>query len=70
MSPMATTVLNHIRKTGSITGREAILEYSCQSLTKEINRIRSAGHEVRTIIKHHPITGQRYARYSLAEGST
>ena len=58
-----------MRKTGSITGREAILEYSVQSLTKEINRLREAGHNILTQIKNHPITGQRYARYLLKDST-
>lgn len=69
MSPMSLKVLTHMRKTGSITGREAILEYSVQSLTKEINRLREAGYNILTQIKNHPITGQRYARYLLKDST-
>lgn len=59
-------ILKHLRKAGSITVREAIVEYSIQSLTKRINELRVAGNEIFSDVRHHPITNQRYVRYSLS----
>ena len=58
-------ILKHLKKTGSITQREAIVDYSIQSLTKRISELREAGHNIISHFKYHPITGQRYARYEL-----
>jgi hypothetical protein len=60
-----TLILKHLRRAGSITNREAMVEYSVGSLTKEIHRLRTRGHKITTVNKRHPITGQRYARYVL-----
>ena len=60
-------ILKHLRKAGSITVREAIVEYSIQSLTKRIQELREAGHEIVSNVKHHPITKQKYVRYTLGE---
>lgn len=56
-------LIKHFRKTRSISQREAIVEYSIQSLTKRISELRSMGYKIKTIHKKHPITGQKYARY-------
>lgn len=58
-------VLNHLKRTGSITLREAFLDYSVQCLTKRIQELRELGYKITTQFKHHPTTGQRYARYVL-----
>lgn len=59
------TILNHIRRAGSISQREALIDHGIQSLTKRISELRIAGYKIKTIHKKHPVTGQRYARYSL-----
>lgn len=56
----------HFSKTKSITQREAMVDYSIQSLTKRIQELRSQGMKIETVHKKHPITGQRYARYTVA----
>lgn len=56
----------HLKKTKSITQREAMVDYSIQSLTKRISELRALGMQIKTIWKKHPITGQRYARYTVA----
>lgn len=66
LTPQAHTVLTHITKAGSITQREAIVDHSVQSLTRRITEIRDAGFDIAAEFRYHPITGQRYARYSLA----
>lgn len=58
-------VLNHIVKAGSITVREAVGEYSINSLTKRISNLRAEGYNIISNVRNHPITGQRYVRYTL-----
>lgn len=66
LTPQAHTVYKHMRDAGSITQREAILDHSVQSLTRRITEIQDKGIPVIREDRKHPITGQRYARYSLA----
>lgn len=61
-------ILKHLRKAGSITVREAIVEYSIQSLTKRIAELRASGHAIMSDVRSHPITGQQYTRYTLDDG--
>lgn len=56
-------IINHFKKTGSITQREAMIEYSVGSLTKVISELRKDGHKIVSKVKHHPITGAKYVRY-------
>ena len=65
LSPQALVVLHHMARTGSITQREALADHSVQSLTRRISEINGAGIRVNTERKKHPLTKQRYARYSL-----
>ena len=58
-------ILDHLNRTGSITLREALMDYSVQCLTKRIQELREAGHDIVTHFKNHPTTNQRYARYVL-----
>lgn len=58
-------ILKHLRKAGSITVREAMVEYSISSLTKRISELREAGHNIQSEVKAHPVTGQQYTRYHL-----
>lgn len=62
-------ILKHLRKAGSITVREAMVEYSISSLTKRINELRELGYDIVSVTKHHPVTGQRYVRYRFAEAA-
>ena len=61
------TILSHLKRTKSkgISQREAMIDYSIQSLTKRISELRDMGHNIKTIHRKHPVTGQRYARYVL-----
>lgn len=65
MTTQNSMILDHMMRTGSITQREALLDYSIQCLTKRIQELREAGWKINTEHKHHPTTGQRYARYKL-----
>jgi hypothetical protein len=59
-------IMRHLKKAGSITVREAIVEYSIQSLTKVISVLRTKGNKINSNVKYHPVTGQKYVRYTLA----
>lgn len=65
LTPQAFVVFNHILNAGSITQREAILDHSIQSLTRRITELRDKGFRVIREDKRHPLTEQRYARYSF-----
>lgn len=58
-------VLNHLKTVGSITVREALIDYSIASLTKRISNLREMGHDIMSERKNHKVTGQKYVRYSL-----
>lgn len=58
-------IISHIKKAGSITVREALVEYSIQSLTKRIQELREAGYAIVSNVKYHPVTRQKYVRYTL-----
>lgn len=60
-------IINHIRKNGSITQREAMIDYSIQSFTKRISELRAQGYPIVKKMRRHPVTGQSYARYFLEE---
>lgn len=60
-----TLIINHLRATNGLTVREAMIEYSISSLTKRIQELRGRGYNIISTKKHHPVTGQRYVRYSL-----
>jgi len=58
-------ILKHLNKTGSITVREAVVEYSIQSLTKRVQELRESGYHIKSHVKYDPVTGQKYVRYTL-----
>lgn len=58
-------LINHFKKAKSISQREALVDYSIQSLTKRISELRNMGYNIATEHKKHPVTGQRYARYVM-----
>ena len=60
-------IIAHMKAQGSISQREALLDYSVQSLTKRISELREVGFNIHRELHKHPITGQRYARYYLAQ---
>jgi hypothetical protein len=63
-------IIHHMRRTGSITQREALIDYSVQSLTKRISELRTSGFKIISEKRLHPTTGQRYVRYVLARTTT
>ena len=58
-------IMKHLRTTGSITVREAMIEYHISSLTKRVHELRELGYDIESNPKKHPVTGQRYVRYTL-----
>jgi hypothetical protein len=58
-------LLKHLRKAGSISQREAIMDHSIQSLTRRITDLRLNGYNILGEWKEHPVSGQRYMRYTL-----
>lgn len=60
-------IVAHLKRAGSITQREAILDYSIQSLTKRISELRENGYKITSHVKFHPITKQKYVRYEMAK---
>lgn len=66
MKPQLKTILKHLNTTGSITNREAIVEYNIMSLPRRINDLeQDYGIQFHREMKSHPVTGQRYKRYHL-----
>lgn len=65
MKPQLKTILKHLNTTGSITNREAIVEYNIMSLPRRINDLEELGYTFNKVLKAHPVTGQRYKRYHL-----
>lgn len=60
-------MLNHMRKNGSITQREAYIDYGVQSFHRRLTEIKDDGHKVSRVTKYHPTSGQSYSRYYLEE---
>jgi len=60
-------ILKHLRTTKGLTVREALIEYSISSLTKRVHELRAMGFDIVSNKKHHPVTGQRYVRYTLEQ---
>src|SRR4051794_34997029 len=58
-------IINHLKKNGSITQREAFLDYSIQSFTKRISELRELGYKIVGERRRHPVTKQEYTRYKL-----
>lgn len=58
-------IMKHLLRAGSITVREAMVEYSIQSLTKRIQELREDDIEIVSVTKYHPVTRQKYVRYHL-----
>ena len=58
-------IMKHLRTTNGITVREAMIEYHISSLTKRIHELRELGYDILSTVKRHPVTGQRYTRYTL-----
>lgn len=60
----AKTVLNHLKKRGSISPMEALVSYGITRLAAVVFELREAGWGVETVMKR-DTAGHKYARYSL-----
>jgi hypothetical protein len=69
LSPQNRKLVSHFRRAGRITQRQAIMDYSIQSLTKRIAELRGMGLAIESNFKNHPVTNQRYAEY-ISNGAT
>jgi len=65
MQKQLDTIMKHLTTVGSITNREAIVEYNIMSLPRRILDLEEVGVKFNRIRKQHPVTGQRYVRYHL-----
>lgn len=64
-----TMILNHLRASRGLTLREALIDYRIQSFPKRISELRKSGYRIDGIKSRHPVTNQRYTRYTLVEES-
>lgn len=67
MTTQHNNILKHLRTANGLTVREALIEYSISSLTKRVHELRAMGYDIVSNKKHHPVTGQRYVRYTLEQ---
>ena len=56
-------LIKHLDTIGSITQREAYLEYDIQSFHRRLSDIRAMGLHLKAVPKNNPVTGQEYTRY-------
>ena len=61
-------IIKHLKTAKGLTVREAMIEYSISSLTKRVQELREMGYNIVSNKKRHPVTGQRYVRYTMQEG--
>ena len=65
MKNQHTKIIKHLQTAKGLTVREAMIEYSISSLTKRVHELREMGYDIASNPKRHPVTGQRYVRYTL-----
>jgi hypothetical protein len=58
-------MLDHMHRNGSITQREAYIDYGVQSFHARLHQLKGKGHKITKVAKVHPTTGQSYSRYYL-----
>ncbi len=59
-------IMQHLRRFGTITPREAYDDYQIMRLASRVDELRKAGIDIETEMRKHQITGKRYAKYHLA----
>ena len=59
------TILRHLKSLGSISPQEAFRDYQITRLAARILDLKKAGYRIETEMREHPLTGTRYARYTL-----
>jgi DNA-binding MarR family transcriptional regulator len=70
LSAQAQTVLQYMRRAGTISARDAMadLDMTSATLSRRICDIEQEGFKVMRERRQHPVTGKRYTRYSLLDG--
>jgi len=58
-------VINHLKKFGTITPREAMDDYQITRLAARVDELKRVGWNIDTEMRKHQITGKRYAKYHL-----
>ena len=58
-------IIKHLHVAGSITQREAYIDYGIQSFHRHLTDLQYMGYEIKGERKYHPTTGQEYTRYYL-----
>ena len=66
----AQIILRHIKSLGSISPQEAYRDYQITRLAARIFDLKKAGYHIETEMREHPLTGTRYARYTLVREHT
>lgn len=69
-APQKVRLLAHLKSVGHISNREAILDHHIIDVSKRIQELREDGVPITSVWKKHPLTGQRYTRYSLVHTET
>lgn len=67
LTPQCQMIINHLKKGHTITQRSALLDYGIMSLPRRITDLKEKGFNIVSVMEHNKLTGQRYARYSLAK---
>lgn len=60
-------IVRHIMQHGSISQRDAYLDYGIQSFHRRLTELKDSGYDIVRTAKKHPVTKQDYSRYSLRE---
>ena len=58
-------VLKHMRRNGSISPHEAIMDHGITRLAARIFELKELGYSIQRTMRVNPTTGASYARYSL-----
>ncbi len=64
LPPQAKTILRHLERGKSITPMESLIVYGIYRLSDCIYKIRTAGHDVRTVGRQ-DLRGKKYGEYRL-----
>lgn len=64
------TIRKELLKSNSISQRSALMDFGIMALPRRIADLKETGFPVKTEIKHNPMTGQRYASYTMDDKVT
>lgn len=66
LSPQCTLLINHLKNGWSLTQRSALMDFGVMALPRRIADLKERGYRILSQLEVNKLTGQRYARYSLA----